>query len=126
MGDVTGGNVLDWGGLDGAVDAQDIALITNMLTGGIEGDLNLDGSVNSSDLDLVRANWGRTDASSTLDGDATGDGYVNSSDLDVIRANWGKHRPHGRSRTGLPDAGRGRPLGLGPSSQVVDESTGNR
>ena len=100
MGDVTGGNVLDWGGLDGAVDAQDIALITNMLTGGIEGDLNLDGSVNSSDLDLVRANWGRTDASSTLDGDATGDGYVNSSDLDVIRANWGNTAP-----TAVPEPG---------------------
>jgi len=93
MGDVTGGGVNDWGGLDGIVDAHDIPLITAALGGGIEGDLNVDGSVNSGDLDLVRANWGRSDASSGLDGDANGDGYVNSSDLDIIRSNWGNSAP---------------------------------
>jgi hypothetical protein len=56
----------------------------------LEGDLNGDGTVGSADLDLVRANWGRTDASGPLDGDATGDGVVGSTDLDVVRANWGR------------------------------------
>ena len=56
----------------------------------LEGDLNGDGSVGSADLDLVRGNWGRTDASGLLDGDATGDGQVGSADLDIVRANWGR------------------------------------
>ena len=89
MGDVTGGGVDDWGGLDGIVDAEDIAMITAAMGGGIEGDLNADGAVNSGDLDIVRANWGLVGASSPIQGDANGDTYVNSGDLDVVRANWG-------------------------------------
>lgn len=54
------------------------------------GDANMDGFVNSLDLDIVRGNWGSTvtpgDASM---GDLSGDGMVNSSDLDLIRGNWG-------------------------------------
>ena len=60
--------------------------------GGIEGDLDGDGFVGSSDLDLVRANWG-TAVSGEENGDANGDGTVNSADLDVIRANWGQGTP---------------------------------
>ena len=89
MGDVTGGGVDDWGGLDGVVDAEDIAIITAALGTGMPGDLNVDGVVNSSDLDLIRGNWGLAGATSTLQGDANDDGYVNSTDLDVVRANWG-------------------------------------
>ena len=59
---------------------------------GQPGDLNGDGFVNSSDLDLVRANWGEA-ASGPSEGDATGDGVVNSADLDVVRANWGAGPP---------------------------------
>ena len=58
-------------------------------TGPLEGDLTEDGLVGSADLDLVRGNWGRTDASGIAEGDATGDGVVGSADLDVVRANWG-------------------------------------
>ena len=56
-----------------------------------DGDLNGDGVVSSDDLDLVRANWGRTDVppGDGSRGDATGDGKVDSADLDIIRANWG-------------------------------------
>ena len=55
----------------------------------IPGDLNLDQAVDSADLDLIRANWGRTvSPGSLLDGDASGDGYVDSADLDILRANW--------------------------------------
>ena len=89
MGDVTGGGTNDWGGLDGEVDAMDLAVVMAALQAGIPGDLNVDGAVNSGDLDLVRGNWGRTDATSTAQGDANGDGFVNSADLDVVRANWG-------------------------------------
>ena len=57
--------------------------------GPLEGDLNEDGVVSGDDLDLVRANWGRTDASGLAEGDATGDGTVGGADLDIVRANWG-------------------------------------
>lgn len=53
------------------------------------GDLNMDGSVGSSDLDAVRGSWS-SDVSPYTSGDATGDGYVNSADLDIVRANWGR------------------------------------
>ena len=60
------------------------------LLSGIPGDLNNDSMVNSSDLDIIRANWGQTvTPGSLLDGDPTGDGTVNSDDLNIVRANWG-------------------------------------
>ena len=56
----------------------------------LEGDLDGDGFVGSSDLDIVRANWGESvDPGCLLCGDPSGDGSVGSADLDVIRANWG-------------------------------------
>ena len=58
--------------------------------GPLEGDLNGDGSINSADLDIVRANWGQAVPPGDLSrGDANGDGSVTSADLDIIRANWG-------------------------------------
>lgn len=60
----------------------------------VPGDLNGDGTVGSADLDIVRANWGRTVAAgSLLDGDPSGDGMVGSADLDIVRANWGQIMP---------------------------------
>ena len=56
----------------------------------LPGDLNGDGFVGSSDLDVIRANWGRdVQPGDLLSGDATGDGRVNDEDLNVVRANWG-------------------------------------
>jgi len=56
----------------------------------VDGDINFDGVVNSDDLDVIRANWGRSvPAGSIADGDLNGDGVVNSDDLNVIRSNWG-------------------------------------
>ena len=58
--------------------------------GGIEGDLDGDGFVGSSDLDIVRGNWGSSvTAGDLLSGDPSGDGMVGSADLDIIRGNWG-------------------------------------
>ena len=55
----------------------------------LPGDVDGTGRVDSTDLDVVRANWGQAVPAGTL-GDATGDGVVNSADLDVVRANWGR------------------------------------
>ena len=57
----------------------------------IPGDLNFDECVGSGDLDIIRANWGRSVPRGSLrDGDAVPDGVVNSNDLDLIRGNWGQ------------------------------------
>ncbi len=56
----------------------------------LAGDFNGDGTVNSRDLDIVRANWGQTvGAGDWSAGDGSGDGKVGSTDLDLVRANWG-------------------------------------
>lgn len=56
----------------------------------LPGDLDGDAVVDSADLDIIRAHWGRTVAPGSLaDGDANGDGTVGSADLDLVRANWG-------------------------------------
>ena len=58
----------------------------------VNGDLDGDGFVGSSDLDLVRGNWGAS-FSGKENGDANGDGVVDSADLDVVRGNWGQGTP---------------------------------
>ena len=60
-------------------------------TAGVSGDLNGDGLVDSGDLDIIRANWGRNDVTpgSLSDGDPSGDGEVGADDLDIVRGNWG-------------------------------------
>ena len=59
-------------------------------TQSLPGDLNLDGTVASGDLDIVRGHWGETvPAGDWTQGDPTGDGTVDSDDLNIIRANWG-------------------------------------
>ena len=58
------------------------------------GDLNGDEVVDSSDLDIVRANWGQAVTTGSLrDGDPSGDGMVSGDDLDIVRANWGESAP---------------------------------
>ena len=56
--------------------------------GGIEGDLDGDGMVGGSDLDIVRGAWGQN-VTGAAQGDPSGDGVVGGADLDIIRANWG-------------------------------------
>ena len=70
-----------------AVEFIDVLLVEEV--GVLAGDLNGDGSVNSGDLDIVRANWGHS-VSGPENGDATGDGVVNSADLDIVRSEWGR------------------------------------
>ena len=69
----------------------DIGAYEYAVVAAVSGDLNGDGAVGSADLDIVRANWGRSvTPGSLLDGDPSGDGTVGSADLDIIRANWGQ------------------------------------
>jgi hypothetical protein len=59
------------------------------LSGGLQGDLNCDNVVNSTDLFTLLRNWQSTDALPPA-GDVTGDTNVNSTDLFDLLRNWGK------------------------------------
>ena len=103
------------------------------------GDLDGDGMVGSTDLDIVRAHWGQfVPVGSLAQGDPSADGLVGSADLDIVRANWGAgisaaasvgppvysepHISHVR-QTGL----RPRPTGVrrrGPASRRRDGNLG--
>ena len=77
-------------------DAVDMGAYEYVAAPPVPGDLDNDGFVGSSDLDIVRANWGWTVTPGSLfDGDATGDGKVDSDDLNIVRANWGQAAPAG-------------------------------
>lgn len=70
------------------------------------GDIDSDGFVGVSDLDMILANWG--DANTTVDLD--GSGSVDQGDLDIIIANWGSGEPP----TGIiPEPGTLAIVGLG-------------
>ena len=51
----------------------------------IDGDANLDGTVNIFDINLVSTNWGTAGPQ----GDVNCDGTVNIFDINLISANWG-------------------------------------
>lgn len=71
-----------WGG-----DNSDTLALCSFLS----ADINGDGMVGSADLDIIRANWGRTvTPGDRLSGDLSGDGFVSSADLDLVRAFWGQ------------------------------------
>lgn len=75
-------------------DTSNPGMTTVMASLSFPGDLNGDGMVNSTDLDIVRGNWGQSVQAGCLPcGDASGDGTVDSADLDIVRANWGKMAP---------------------------------
>jgi hypothetical protein len=77
---------------------QEYALSTNRwgnwvaavrVTPGVDGDTNVDGKVNITDLDSLTANWGLATGAVWIQGDFNGDGAVNISDLDALAGNWG-------------------------------------
>ena len=83
------GNGMDSDG-DGTAGEPEDAFVATLILPYIPGDLNQDGNVNSSDLDVIRAHWGETvTPGDLLSGDGSGDGLVNSDDLNLVRANWG-------------------------------------
>ena len=55
-----------------------------------EGDFDNDGDVDSSDLSIFAADFGRTDCAGDCEGDFDGDGDVDGSDLAVFAADFGR------------------------------------
>lgn len=58
----------------------------------LAGDVNMDGCVDISDLNILAANWGKslTSGGSWSVGDLNGDGFVDMSDLVIVSADWGQ------------------------------------
>ncbi len=83
--------------IDGQVFTQNITLtpdgqildITLPITGTLIGDLDGDGFVGISDLNLVLGNWNtNVTAGDPLLGDPSGDGFVGIEDLNLVLGNW--------------------------------------
>lgn len=53
------------------------------------GDVNFDGTINSSDLGLLLNNFGGMDNPSYEEGDLNGDGSIDSGDLGLLLNNFG-------------------------------------
>ena len=77
----------------------------------VEGDLDGDGFVGASDLELLLANWGQpVTAGDWTQGDADGDGLVGETDLDHVLAHYGAGEP---PATTVPEPGVGALLAMG-------------
>ncbi len=73
---------------DGIVDQGDRIIWITDIKNTFVGDTNLDGRVNSADLNTLALSWRSTDATSWSHGDFNGDGNVNASDLNDLALNW--------------------------------------
>ena len=72
------------------VDGSTLSLLIQLLVGDLDGD----GFVGGSDLDIIRNFWGQAvTPGSKLHGDPSGDGFVGGDDLDEVRAHWGEGTP---------------------------------
>ncbi|MEZ6192939.1 MAG: family 10 glycosylhydrolase [Phycisphaerales bacterium] len=64
------------------------------LTPGIDGDLDGDGFVGISDLNLILGNWNQNvTPGDVLMGDVSGDGFVGIDDLNLVLGNWNAGTP---------------------------------
>ncbi len=79
---------------DFVVDALDMAII-GVTPGGIPGDLNGDGFVGLSDLDIILNNWNQSIPPGDPLADPTGDNFVGLADLDIVLNNWNAGTPPG-------------------------------
>ena len=79
----------------------------------LPGDANLDGVVNSGDLNAMALNW-QQDAASWSGGDFNADGFIDASDLNTLALNWQN------SIAALPPESATLPsLGTGPEAETV-------
>lgn len=73
---------------NGVVDVEDRDEWLSTFEQSLVGDANLDGTVDSGDLNIVGLNWQSDSVSGWAQGDFNGDGKVNSSDLNDVGRNW--------------------------------------
>jgi hypothetical protein len=76
------------------------------LAAGLDGDLNLDGFVGITDLNIVLSNWNLNVAENVwLAGDPSSDGFVGIDDLNIVLGNWNAGTPPAASITVPEPAG---------------------
>ncbi len=79
----------------------------------LEGDLDGDGFVGISDLNLVLSNWNQNvTPNDLLAGDTSGDGFVGIEDLNIILGNWNSGAPP-TNTANIPEPASLALLGLG-------------
>jgi hypothetical protein len=74
--------------VDGAVNSTDIDLMIHSVLHSEYGDANLDGRVNATDFNMLAGNFGLT-GQGFATGDFTGDGLVDSTDFNRFAQNYG-------------------------------------
>ena len=72
---------------DGSVNRVDEVFLIESILDTKRGDANLDGRIDSADLNLVALNW-QSRTNSWAKGDFDGNGRVNSDDLNLLGSNW--------------------------------------
>ena len=77
---------------------------------GLEGDLDGDGFVGITDLNLVLSNWNLNVPPADAAADPTGDDYIGIEDLNVVLGNWNAGTPPGAA---VPEPASLALLGLG-------------
>ncbi|MEZ6193894.1 MAG: matrixin family metalloprotease [Phycisphaerales bacterium] len=70
----------------------------------LDGDLNDDGFVGITDLNIVLGNWNQyVSSGDPLMGDPSGDGYVGIDDLNTVLGNWNNGTPPGQASLSVPE-----------------------
>jgi len=78
----------------------------------LEGDLNGDGFVGITDLNVVLSHWNQNVSAGDLAlGDPTGDGFVGIADLNLVLGNWNTGTPPSQG-TNIPEPGAAGLLAL--------------
>ncbi len=88
---------------DTLLDDEDRRVLVEDMMQTFFGDINLDGQVNSVDLNTLALSWRITDATSWSQGDFNGDGNVNPSDLNDLALNWRSGVVAAASAHGVPE-----------------------
>src|SRR5690606_17350708 len=61
--------------------------------GALAGDLDGDGFVGITDLNLVLSNWNQSVPPANAAADPTGDGFIGIEDLNIVLGNWNNGTP---------------------------------
>jgi Domain of unknown function (DUF4832)/Domain of unknown function (DUF4874) len=96
---------------DPATGRHDLG-ITIAIAGALDGDLDGDGFVGISDLNVVLAAWNQTVPPGDPLADPSGDGFVGIDDLNIVLGNWNAGTPPGDAGN-IPEPGALVVMGVG-------------
>jgi len=82
----------------------------------LDGDLDGDGFVGLSDLDIILNNWNLNVPPANPDADPSGDGFVGLDDLDILLNNWNAGTPPANA---IPEPASLALLGLAGSALMI-------